>query len=182
MKFLFLQVAFLFASSVGKGQDIPRSANEIMKEAFDRAAKEHKNVFVIFHASWCGWCHQMDSSMNDSSCKQYFNDSYVIRHLVVYESRGKEDRENPGAMYLLRKYYGDEQGIPFWMIFDKSGNLLASSRSGTIGNVPKDQGENVGCPATDKEVNYFIAVLKNTSVLDAEQEDAIRKRFSRNNE
>lgn len=46
----------------------PRSATEILNEANSRAAKENKNVFVIFHASWCGWYQKMDSAMNDPAC------------------------------------------------------------------------------------------------------------------
>jgi thioredoxin-related protein len=91
----------------------PKSADDILKLAYSRAAKEKKNVFLIFHASWCGWCKKMDTAMTDQSVKKFFTDNYVIRHLVVYESKGKENLENPGASDLLEKYKGDERGIPY---------------------------------------------------------------------
>ena len=86
------------------------SAEEILKEAKKIAAKEQKNIFILFHASWCGWCHRMDSAMNDPEIRHFFTDSYVIRHLVILESPGKRHLENPGAMALLHKYKGNDQG------------------------------------------------------------------------
>src|SRR5262245_46462193 len=59
------------------------SAETILKEAYQRAAKEKKNVMIIFHASWCGWCHKMDTAMNDVACKKFFTDNYVVEHLTV---------------------------------------------------------------------------------------------------
>lgn len=104
-------------------QEKPLSADAILKEAYATAAKEKKNVMILFHASWCGWCHKMDTSMNDPKVKNFFTDNYVIRHLVVYESKGKENLENPGALELLTKYKGNDQGIPYWFVFDKNGKL-----------------------------------------------------------
>ena len=120
----------LFLSVTLAAQTSPSSADHILKEACQQAAKEKKNVLIIFHASWCGWCHKMDSSLNDKSCKKFFDDNYVIRHLVVDESKDKKDLENPGAYELRTKYHGDDEGIPFWLIFDKEGNLLADSQIG----------------------------------------------------
>ena len=50
----------------------PLSANEVITQAKAEAAKAHKNIFIIFHASWCGWCRKMDAAMNDNSIKQFF--------------------------------------------------------------------------------------------------------------
>ena len=143
------------------------------------AAKENKNVFIIFHASWCGWCHKMDSAINDKSCKVFFSKNYVIRHLVVDESKDKKDLENPGADELRTKYHGDDEGIPFWLIFDKDGNLLADSQMRPKGASPDTKGENIACPATEKEVAYFIEVLKKTSQISEAEQTAVQKRFGK---
>ena len=109
--------------------------------------------------------------MNDQSVKNSFTDNYVIRHLVVYESKGKENLENPGALDLLKKYKGDDQGIPYWFVFDKEGKLLADSKLRPEGG-GLETGDNTGCPASEKEVAYFVKVLKETSSLkDAELAD-----------
>jgi thiol-disulfide isomerase/thioredoxin len=180
MKNSFLLPVLLFLSITPvSAQKAPSSAEEILKEAFTLAKKENKNALVMFHASWCGWCHKMDTSLNDVSVKKFFDDNFVIRHLVVFESKGKENLENPGALEMLTKYEGKDQGIPFWLIFDKAENLLADSRmKETVNGVAKLQ--NTGCPATEKEVDYFIGVLKRTTVLADDQLEIIRARFRRN--
>ena len=163
---LFLSFAF-----IGKAQQTP-SADAILKEARAKAAKENKKVMVIFHASWCGWCHKMDTSLNDPSVKAYFDKSYVITHLTIDESPDKKNLENPGAQALNKKWGGENQGIPFWIIMDKDGNILADSQI--------EPGKNVGCPASADEVAYLIKVLKKTSSINDEQIAAVEKRFRRN--
>lgn len=170
---LFVPITSLFA------QKAPASADEIMKEAFATARKENKKVLLMFHASWCGWCHKMDTSLNDPSVKKLFDDNFVIRHLVVFESKGKEGLENPGALDMITKYNGKDEGIPFWLIFDKDENFLVDSRmTGTVNGVEKLQ--NVGCPASKAEVDYFIEALKKTTSLKDDELEKIRTRFRKN--
>lgn len=174
---LFLLVTY-FAVPALKAQSPPLSADAILKEASQQAAKEKKNVFIMFHASWCGWCHRMDSLMNMPSVKDYFTRNYVIRHLVVYESEGKKNLENPGAEDMLVKYHGDKQGIPYWLVFDPKGNLLADSKKRPEGG-GLETGDNTGCPATEEEVAHFVQVLKKTSRLDDKQLETIAKVFKK---
>lgn len=171
--FCFLLVCFF---TRGYGQQIP-SADTVLKQAVRTASLQNKNVFIIFHASWCGWCHKMDSSMNDKSCKKFFDDNYIIRHLTVSESKNRKHLENPGAAEMLARYSGPDDGIPFWLIFDQNGNLLADSH---IRNEDTTRGNNTGCPASRPEVDYFINVLKKTSRLTEQQLAIIEKRFRKN--
>ena len=170
---LFTTVSSLFA------QKAPLSSEEIMKEAFVSAKKQNKKVLVMFHASWCGWCHKMDTSLNDASVKKFFDDYFVIRHLVVFESKGKENLENSGALEMLERHEGKDQGIPFWLIFDKDKKFLFDSRMpASVNGTVKLQ--NTGCPASKEEVEYFIDVLKKTTDLKEDQLEKIRTRFRRN--
>lgn len=180
MKTRLTLAVFLFISATSLvAQKVPPSAEEITKEAFETAQKQDKKVLIIFHASWCGWCHKMDTSLNDNSVKKFFDDNFVIRHLVVFESKGKKNLENPGALEMITKYNGKDQGIPFWMIFDKDEKFLADSRmTVTVNGVEKLQ--NTGCPATAEEVDYFIEVLKKTTSLKEEQLAKIKTRFRKN--
>jgi thiol-disulfide isomerase/thioredoxin len=176
--YVLLLMGSMLLSATSKAQP-PKSADEILKQAYSTAAKEKKKVFVIFHASWCGWCKKMDTAMNDQSVKKFFTDNYVIRHLVVYESKEKENLENPGALDLLKKYKGDDQGIPYWFVFDKYGKLLADSKSRPEGG-GLETGDNTGCPANEKEVAYFLKILRETSSLKDTELDIIQKRFRKN--
>lgn len=180
VKFL-MTISFFFLVITGsRAQMKPLSANEVITQARAEAAKVHKNIFIIFHASWCGWCRKMDATMNDNSIKQFFDKTYVIKHLTVDESPGKKNLENPGAAELRTKYKGDKQGIPYWFIIDANGKLLADSRLHSDDG--KVTGNNVGCPARPDEVNYFISVIKKTSDLNDTQLALIQERFSKNGE
>lgn len=173
---IFFVSGLSFASSA---QTVPASADEVMKEACAAASKENKNVLIMFTASWCGWCHKMDKSINDAVCSKFFEDNYIIRHIVVDESPQKKQLENPGGDAMKKKYYGDGTGIPFWLIFDKDGKLLADSKIRKEGEGP-EKGENTGCPATEQEVNYFVSVIQKTSRMGNEELEIVRKRFRRN--
>lgn len=174
---VIVAVSLLFTVSVS-AQTAP-TAEKILTKAYQQAAVENKNVFVMFHASWCGWCHRMDNSMNDAVCSKLFKDNYVICHLVVDESPDKKNLENPGAAELKIQYHGDGSGIPFWLIFDKEKNLLADSKMRQPGE-GMDKGNNIGCPAAENEVSSFISILKKTSSLTSDQLEIIRKRFREN--
>ncbi len=177
LKHVFLIIFTLFITGLANAQEQAKSADLILKDAYAKAAKEKKKVFVIFHASWCGWCHKMDDAMNDASCKQLFDDNYVICHLVVLESEKNKNLENPGAMELLKKYHGDKQGIPFWLVLNKEGKLLGDSQIRPAGASLDTTGENIGCPAKKEEVAAFLKVLKSTSSLSDVQLAVIGKRF-----
>lgn len=176
---LLILLAFFSTSGALLAQSAVPSADEVLQSAYKEAAATKKNVFIIFHASWCGWCHKMDTAMNDAVCKKMFDDNYVIRHLTVKESKNKKDLENPGADAFLAKHHGDEQGIPFWLVLDKNGNLLADSKIRKPGEGP-EKGDNIGCPAEPAEVEAFIDVLKKTSALKDSQLQIIRTRFLKN--
>ena len=178
MRYLsLLLLVFLFTISAHSQK--PASAEQVLKEAQATAAKENKKIFLIFHASWCGWCHKMDTSMNDKSVKAFFDNNYVIRHLTVLESDNKKHLENDGANELMIKYNGKGQGIPYWLIFDKDGSFLFDSKRRAEGGGP-ETGNNVGCPANEEEVNYFVKVLKQTSPLTDEQLKLIYTVFRKN--
>lgn len=180
MKLLTLITVFaLLSSTAAKAQTSPKPADEILKEACQQAASENKNVFIMFHASWCGWCRKLDASLNDASCKQFFDDNYVIKHMVVYESKGKEKLETPGVLDLLAKYKANDNGVPYWFIFDKDGKLLADSKMRPEG-AGLETGDNIGCPANKEEVAYFLNLLQKTSKLNPQQLEIIRKRFRKN--
>lgn len=179
-RFIVFVAASLCITAMANAQG-KLSADEIMKQAYEEAGVEKKNVFLIFHASWCGWCHRMDKAMDDGDCKKFFDDNFVIRHMVVDEAADKKDLETPGAAAFRTQYHGDNQGIPFWLVFDKDGQLLADSKIRSEGEGP-EAGRNTGCPAHEDEVAHFIKVLQKTTRLNAEELAVIQKRFRKNAE
>jgi thiol-disulfide isomerase/thioredoxin len=176
-----LMLIILFTISSGFSQEKPATADEIMEKAIMVATKENKAVFLVFHASWCGWCKKMVASMNDDSCKEYFNNNFVTIHMVVKESKDNKHLVNPGAYELLANYKGDRAGIPFWLIFDNKGSLIVDSFMRAEGVSAKEPGSNIGCPALDNEVAAFIKKLKLASSMTEDEEVRITERFKKNN-
>ncbi len=163
-----LIICFCF---VAFAQTVP-SASDVLTPVYAKAQASGKKVLLIFHASWCGWCRKMDSSLVDPSIKTAINRSYEIAHLTVLESPNKKALENPGGMELLNKLGGAEQGLPYWAVLNADGTLLHNSQY--------KPGENTGCPANAVEVNYFVDVLKKTSKMTEGELEKVRVRFRRN--
>jgi len=180
-KHLFLPLVILLAFAVATfAQNAVPSSDEIMNKAYAQAKKENKKVITIFHASWCGWCKKMEASINEPELKKFFEDNYVIVYLTVQESKGKEHFENPGAMALMTKFKGEKAGLPFWFITDANGKALADSQVRPEGAGLNTYGNNVGCPASEKEVAFFTNVLKFTSKLTDKELTMIGERFAKN--
>ncbi|MEP6682181.1 MAG: thioredoxin family protein, partial [Parafilimonas sp.] len=156
------------------------STETIIKEACKEAGTQNKKAFIIFHASWCVWCHKLDSCINDPSCKKFFSDNYVIKHVTAFETGDKKNLNNPGSSEFLAAHHAADQGIPAWFIFDSSKNLLADSQLRPHSNDFNVEGSNIGCPANETEIKYFISVLEKTSHITDEEKSAIMKRFSKN--
>jgi thiol-disulfide isomerase/thioredoxin len=175
---VLLTVCALLFFATSYAQEPAKPADVILKQAYNQAAKENKNVFVIFHASWCGWCHKLDTAMNDASCKKLFNDNYVTCHLTVLENDRNKALENPGAMDFMKKNGGDKQGIPFWLVIAPDGKLLADSQIRPDGAPLSTAGQNIGYPGSAEEIAAFKKVLRKTSKLTEAQLNLIGQRFS----
>jgi thioredoxin-related protein len=165
LKYLFLVLAFGLAQPAFA----QKSASSIIKNAKKQAAVQNKKIFIIFHASWCGWCKRMDKEMHTPSTKGFFDNHFVIKHITVLERKENKDRENPGGEKFMAKYHGKKAGLPYWLILDKNGKLLADSFDASKSNL--------GCPATKKEVAAFIHKLKKTTDITKKQKQAVTEAF-----
>ncbi|WP_316788477.1 thioredoxin family protein [Pedobacter frigoris] len=181
LKVFLFAMASVFILNTAIAQTTPAPADEVLNAAIKQAKAEKKNVLVMFHASWCGWCHKMDASLKDPSIKPFFDKNYVIADIVVYEHDvAKKSLENPGAAELLKKYNNADQGLPTWLVFDQNKNLLADSQMRAEGAELTSKGENVGCPAAEKEVAYFISTLKKSSKMTTKELDQVAVVFRKN--
>jgi thioredoxin-related protein len=177
---LFVFVA-LFTLNTAFAQTTPPSADAVLKDAMNLAKAQKKKVFIKFSASWCGWCHKMDASMNQPEMQPLFEKSFVMRQLVVMEGDGKKNLENPGALDLLKKYNSDGFGIPVWFIFDTDGKLLVDSHLRPEGVGMEVKGKNIiGCPASKEEVEAFVKALKLTTKLNDAELSKIFAEFRKN--
>jgi thiol-disulfide isomerase/thioredoxin len=132
------------------------SAAEVLAKASASAKKSGKNVLVIFHASWCGWCHKLDDFLDKSEEGKLVKNGLEVVHLTVLESKEKKADENPGAMELLTRWGGDKAGLPFMVILDAKSNKVLADSLQTAGK----QSTNTGYPAAKEEVAHFIKMLE----------------------
>lgn len=144
------------------------SADAIMAKAKQQAAKENKNILVKFSASWCVWCHRMDDWMHDTEAGKLVAKQYVVVVLIVDEDDKHKADENPGADDLRHRMGGDQVGIPFFGMLDKTGKVLATS------NPNKDKPGNIGFPVEDNEIEHFLKMVADTSKLTKAQIEQVR--------
>ncbi|WP_294324745.1 thioredoxin family protein [uncultured Chryseobacterium sp.] len=146
-----------------------QKADVILKKALTEAKAKNKNVLLMFHASWCKWCHTMENNMKLSETKPVFEKKFVIAYVDVQEMGDKKKLENPGGEELMNRYKGKDAGLPFWLILNAKGEVLADSFN--------DKKENLGCPSTAEEVDVFLAKLKKSSRMNDNELQAVRKAF-----
>ena len=176
-KIIVSTLIFLIFTQFIFSQETPKSSEQILDNAFKTAQIENKNVFVVFKASWCGWCKKMESNINNEAVNNYFTANYEIVYLTVLESANNKHLENPGAEALLIKYEGNDEGIPFYLIFDSEANLLADSKMIAGEAILKGEGDNIGCPASPDEVDAFIYKIQQTSNLKPRELKLIAQQF-----
>ena len=156
-KTLLLGTVAMFVATNAFAQNAPQPAPaaQLLASAQKRAQKENKAVFVVFHASWCGWCHRLEEAMNKPQFKKLFAENYVVVSLDVSENGDKKALENPGAEKFLAEW-GNKPGLPFYAFTDARGKLLASSLAGV--NMA-----NIGYPTTPVEIAAFDGLLQKTA-------------------
>lgn len=162
--------AFLsvFQSNARAAQtDVPAvqpSAADLLTAAEARAAKEHRNVFLIFHASWCIWCHRLDDLLNDPTLKPFWDDNYGIVRIDSLETGAQAGMNNAGWKDMMATYDATGQGIPYWLFLDPTGKILATCRSPFDADSNGKPG-NMGFPdaSQPKDITFFVDIIKKTA-------------------
>jgi len=155
----FLVLLFLLCVSAQAAQQ-PPSAEQVLAAAKSDAVAQHKPIFLVFGASWCPPCRQMEAFMGDRKIRPILEKYFVLASLHVLEQRGKHPELNsPGSEKLLADFGGESMGVPFLVVLDPQGQLLINS------NRPvkqKPAGENIGYPAIPVEIDWFMTMLHKT--------------------
>jgi thioredoxin-related protein len=157
-KFLSFLIMFILLTSINRAQEKkPLAADEILKVSLKGEKDSNKPLFVIFHASWCGWCKRLEKVIETPGVKEIIDQHFVVVRLDVLEKAEKIDQlENPGAREIMVKYGGEKSGLPFYLLLDNSGKKIADSNA-----LPGNQ--NIGFPGSEDEFAAFGKFLKKGS-------------------
>ena len=127
-------------------------ASEVMAAAKAQAASQQKSIFLIFHASWCGYCKRLDKFLEAPENKGIIDKHFVVVHLTILESAAKASLNNPGAIELRAAVGGKNAAVPFFAFLDAGGAPIVNSIT------PK--GANIGYPDSPAEVDWFMVMLR----------------------
>jgi thioredoxin-related protein len=152
----------LAIASVALASSKPPNAEQILAGAESSAAEQHKSIFLIFGASWCGPCHELDTFLDAPEIHPIIDKAFVIVKLHVAEQEGKNPGLNTaGGERLMFKFAGrtveNGTGVPYIVFLDAKGEPIVNSDRPIEGDVV---GANIGYPAAPEEIDWFMVMLK----------------------
>ena len=138
------------------------TANDILAQARATAAAQHKNILLVFSASWCGPCHMFKHFLDDPAIAPIMNKALVITTLDADEHpTDTKHHDTPGAVDLRASLGGSAGvGIPYIVILNPAGHPIINS----LRPDPKaPAGGNIGYPAVPAEVDWFMQMLQKSA-------------------
>lgn len=137
--------------------ETPPPASAVLESAGAAAAAQHKSIFLIFHASWCGWCKKLDQFLETPEIKPVIDKYFVVAHLTVQEQGARKSLNNPEGDEVMAHAGGKDAGLPFFAFLDEKGETIANSIRPGEGN---DAERNIGHPVKPQEVDWFLIMVK----------------------
>jgi len=160
-----LLVTPTFAQSASTGA----TADEVMAQLKSEAATQHKNILLMFGASWCGNCHLFDRFLADPTIHPLMDKTFVFADLASGEQKNDKRHANiPGGPELQTSLGGGKAGFPYLVMLDASGAPLANSIAPKTGNI--------GYPDSAQEIDWFMEMLKKAAPsLSADEMKTVKK-------
>ena len=150
-----LIAAFLLIPALALAAETGQTAQELMQAATAQAAAGNKNILVVFHASWCGWCQKFEAMLTDKQIGPIIDKYFVVVRLDVQERGAKAALNTPGGDQIMVKAGVDKAGLPLLAMFDRKGELIVNSM--------RPGGDNIGYPAKPEEIAWFMEMLNRSA-------------------
>jgi len=98
-------------------------AHSEIQQALAKAAKEHKNVLIVFGANWCYDCHVLDLAFQRADLAGVLHRNYEVVHVDVGQGDKNQD--------IMQQYHVPmKKGIPALAVLNPKGELLYSQQGG----------------------------------------------------
>src|SRR5581483_11268044 len=99
-------------------------ARSEIKEAVERAGKDHQRVILVFGANWCYDCHVLDQAFHQEDIAPLLKKNFEVVHVDIGDD-GKKNND------LAQQYAVPlERGVPALAILGPDGKLLYSQKNG----------------------------------------------------
>lgn len=99
-------------------------AHAEIKEAEEKAEREHKRLLLVFGANWCFDCHVLDLAFQRPDLAPILSANYEVVHIDL----GPEEEKNSD---LVREYEIPlKKGIPALAVAESDGKLVVSQKNG----------------------------------------------------
>lgn len=99
-------------------------AHAEIKEAEERAAREHKRLLLVFGANWCFDCHVLDLAFQRPDLAPILTANYEIVHIDL----GPEEEKNADLVHQYEIPLN--KGVPALAIAESDGKLVVSQKNG----------------------------------------------------
>jgi thiol-disulfide isomerase/thioredoxin len=152
----------LLISTPAFASQAPHKAEETLKTAKLKAAAENKAILLIFGASWCEACHQLDSFLGLPEIAPIFDKYFVIARITFGEAAaGHPEWDDPGSDTLLIKYgavyAGGTVDLPFMALLDAKAKLIVNSNRAVKGDSTTT---GIGFPSEAADMRFFLGMLQ----------------------
>ena len=132
------------AEFLNKWRPAPANAEDALAAALRQAREQDKRVLLHVGTPYCGWCKVLSAFLTE-------HEAVLSKDFVDLKIDTK--RMLQGEEVAARFQPPDSSGVPWMVILDGSGKVLATS----IG--PKG---NVGYPVLPAEIDHFMSMLADT--------------------
>jgi ketosteroid isomerase-like protein len=99
-----------------------------IKEAEEKAAKEHKRVLLVFGANWCYDCHVLDLAFHRPDFAPVVSGGYEVVHVDIGPDGKKNNDVAADFQVPLNK------GVPSLAVVGGDGKLIVSQKNGEFEN------------------------------------------------
>lgn len=129
-------------------------ANDEIRRQLAGASGEGKKLFLLFYASWCGYCRLFDRFLADPAAAAILNREFRVVHMRALERTAQQKAlQLDGADDVFNRFAKTPaQGLPFFVVLDGAGDPLATSVS------PLD-GRNIGFPTGKGDLDVFEKII-----------------------